>query len=68
MPLRDHRVTARPALLGDKAESIPFGLEDPLFVVEGFVDKRRQHRSISGIHAFSSAERIVYTSPSDFAP
>jgi hypothetical protein len=27
------------ALLGYKAEAIPLGLEDPLFIVEGFVDE-----------------------------
>src|SRR5262245_7837960 len=41
------------ALLGYEAEAIPFGLEDPPFIVEGFVDECREHRSISGIHAFS---------------
>src|SRR5215470_12386409 len=41
------------ALLGDKAEAIPLGLEDPRFIVEGGVDECREHRSISGIHAFS---------------
>jgi len=41
------------ALLGYKAEAIPLGLEDPLFIVEGFVDECREHRSISRIHAFS---------------
>src|SRR5215472_7813887 len=35
------------ALLGDKAEAIP------RFIVEGGVDECREHRSISGIHAFS---------------
>ena len=40
------------ALLGDKAEAIPLGLEDPRFIVEGGVDECREHRSISGIHAF----------------
>src|SRR5215472_4535219 len=41
------------ALLGDKAEAIPLGLEDPRFIVKGGVDECREHRSISGIHAFS---------------
>src|SRR6516164_8393331 len=41
------------ALLGDEAEAIPLGLEDPRFIVEGGVDECREHRSISGIHAFS---------------
>src|SRR5215469_3862025 len=41
------------ALLGDKAEAIPLGLKDPRFIVEGGVDECREHRSISGIHAFS---------------
>jgi hypothetical protein len=51
------------ALLGDKAESIPLGLEDPRFVVEGFVDERSEHWSISEIHAFSSdlASRVRFT-------
>src|SRR6516164_6390978 len=40
------------ALLGDKAEAIPLGLEDPPLIVEGGVDECREHRSISGIHAF----------------
>src|ERR1700746_2961886 len=48
------------ALLGYKAEAIPLGLEDPLFIVEGFVDECREHRSISRIHAFSFG-------PADFA-
>ena len=61
VPCGDVDAIARPqrdgmaALLGDEAEAIPLGLEHPRFVVEGFVDKRREHRSISGIHAFSSA-------------
>src|SRR6516164_10498391 len=41
------------ALLSDKAEAIPLGLEDPRFIVEGGVDECREHRSVSGIHAFS---------------
>src|SRR5438067_244316 len=41
------------ALLGYKSEAIPLGLEDPLFIVEGFVEECREHRSISRIHAFS---------------
>src|SRR6516165_9664677 len=40
------------ALLGYEAEAIPFGLVDPPFIVEGFVDECREHRSICGIHAF----------------
>src|SRR3974377_2408396 len=40
------------ALLGYEAEAIPLGLEDPRFIVEGGVDECREHRSISGIHAF----------------
>src|SRR5262249_17512566 len=40
------------AVLGDKAEAIPLGLEDPPLIVEGGVDECREHRSISGIHAF----------------
>jgi hypothetical protein len=43
------------ALLGHKAEAIPLGLEDPPFIVEGFLDECREHRLISGIHAFSFA-------------
>ena len=39
-----------PALLGDEAEAVPLALEDPPLVVEGRIDKRREHRSISGIH------------------
>jgi len=34
------------ALLGDKAESIPLGLEDPRFVVEGFVDEDEDYFSV----------------------
>jgi hypothetical protein len=41
------------ALLGYEAEAIPLGLENPPLVVEGVVDKCREHRSISGIHAFT---------------
>src|SRR6516165_8475834 len=41
------------ALLSDKADAIPLGLEDPRFIIEGGVDECREHRSISGIHAFS---------------
>jgi hypothetical protein len=41
------------ALLGHKAEAIPLGLEDPSFIVEGFLDECREHRLISGIHVFS---------------
>ena len=51
MPLRDQSSHSTAALLGDKAEAIPLGLEDPLFVVEGFIDERRKHRSIRGIYA-----------------
>src|SRR5262249_19956475 len=40
------------AVLGDEAEAIPLGLEDPPLIVEGGVDECREHRSISGIHAF----------------
>src|SRR6516225_1717499 len=40
------------ALLGYEAEAIPFGLVDTPFIVEGFVDECREHRSICGIHAF----------------
>src|ERR1700720_983430 len=43
------------ALFGYKAEAIPLGLEDPPFVIEGFVDEGGEHRSISVIHAFSFA-------------
>src|SRR5262249_60492882 len=59
VPRRDVDAIAGPqpdsmaALLGDKAEAIPLGLEDPRFIVEGGVDECREHRSISGIHAFS---------------
>ena len=45
------------ALLGYKAEAIPLGLEYPAFIVEGFVDERREHRSIGGIHVFSFAPK-----------
>jgi hypothetical protein len=44
VPSGDVDAIARPqshsigALLGDKAEAIPFGLEYPPLVVEGFVD------------------------------
>src|SRR5215469_9916429 len=40
------------AVLGYETEAIPLGLEDPRFIVEGGVDECREHRSISGIHAF----------------
>src|SRR5499427_1648957 len=59
IPCGDVDAIARPqpdtmaALLGYEAEAIPLGLEDPRFVVEGGVDECREHRSISGIHAFS---------------
>jgi hypothetical protein len=43
------------APLGHKAEAIPLGLEDPPFIVEGFLDECREHRLISGIHVFSFA-------------
>src|SRR5262249_38891619 len=58
VPRRDVDAIAGPqpdsmaALLGDKAEAIPLGLEDPRFIVEGGVDECREHRSISRIHAF----------------
>jgi hypothetical protein len=42
-------------LLGYEAEAIPLDLEDPPFVVEGFVDECREHRSIGRIHASSFA-------------
>src|SRR5215469_6479838 len=48
------------ALLSDKAEAIPLGLEDPRFIVEGGVDECREHRSISGIHAFSFGPGLGY--------
>src|SRR6516165_2152494 len=41
------------ALLGDKAEAIPHSLEYTRFIVAGGVDECGEHRSISGIHAFS---------------
>src|SRR5437762_2377170 len=41
------------ALLGNEPETIPLGLEDPRFIIEGVVNECREHRSISGIHAFS---------------
>ena len=59
VPCRDVDAIAGPqpdsmaALLGYEAEAIPFGFEDPPLVVEGVVDECREHRSISGIHAFS---------------
>src|SRR5262249_31833278 len=40
------------AVLGYETEAIPLGLEDPPLIVEGGVDECREHRSISGIHAF----------------
>ena len=43
------------ALLGGEAETIPLGLENPIFVIEGLVGERREHGSVSGIHAFSIA-------------
>jgi hypothetical protein len=33
----------------------PLGLEDPRLVVEWFLDKRREHRSISRVHALLSS-------------
>jgi hypothetical protein len=33
------------ALLGHKAEAIPLGLEDPPFIVEGFLDECRERDS-----------------------
>src|SRR6478672_4944503 len=51
------------ALLSDKAKAIPLGLEDPLFVVEGFVDQRREHGSISRIHAFLSPRHAAIGTP-----
>ena len=50
-------------LLSDKAKAIPLGLEDPLFVVEGFVDQRREHGSISRIHAFLSPRHAAFGTP-----
>jgi hypothetical protein len=41
-----HRMAA---LLGDEAEAIPLSLEDPLFVVEGFVDELPGHPNDSWI-------------------
>src|SRR5215813_10126397 len=41
------------ALRGDLAEAIPLALEDPRLVIEGFVNECREHRFISGIHAFT---------------
>src|SRR5215469_12941268 len=41
------------AVLGYETEAIPLGLEDPFLIVEGGVGECREHRSISGIHAFS---------------
>jgi hypothetical protein len=32
------------------ALGLPFCLEDPIFIIERFVDEWREHRSISGIH------------------
>ena len=55
------------ALLSDKAEAIPLRLEDPLFVVEGFADERRQHRSISRIHAFLSPRHAALGTPATIA-
>src|SRR5262245_41381697 len=40
------------AVLGDEAEAIPLGLEDPPLIVEGGVDECREHRPISRIPAF----------------
>ena len=55
---RDIDAVARPqrhgiaALLGDETEAIPLGLKHPVLVVERFVDKCCQHRSIGGIYTF----------------
>ena len=46
------------AFFGDEPEAIPLGLENPLFVVEGFVDQCREHRSVGGIHACFCIERL----------
>src|SRR5262249_4114504 len=66
VPRRDVDAIAGPqpdsttALLGYEAEAIPLGLKDPRFIVEGGVDERREHRSISGIHAFSFGPGLGY--------
>ena len=54
MPLRDQNLTVLPRFSVMRRKPFPLGLEDPSLVVEGFVDKRREHRSIRGIHAFPS--------------
>ena len=56
IPLRNHSMAA---FLGYEAEAIPFGLEDPPFIVEGFVDECSEHRSISGIHAFAFVPDVL---------
>ena len=38
------------ALFRDEAEAILLGLKDPIFMVEGFVDERCEHRFIKRIH------------------
>ena len=55
------------ALLGDEAKAIPLSLEDPLFIVEGFVDECREHRSISRIHAFLSPRHAALGTPATIA-
>src|SRR6516225_1546960 len=66
VPCRDVDAIAGPqpdsttALLGYEAEAIPLGLKDPRFIVEGGVDECREHRSISGIHAFSFGPGLGY--------
>src|SRR5215471_5365366 len=47
------------AVLGYETEAIPLGLEDPPLIVEGGVDECREHRSISGIHAFSFGQPLL---------
>jgi hypothetical protein len=59
-----HRTIAGPppdsvVFLGYEAKAVPFGLEDPPLIVEGFVDKCREHRSISRIHVFSFGPGLV---------
>src|SRR5215467_13562288 len=48
------------AVLGYETEAIPLGLEDPPLIVEGGVDECREHRSISGIHAFLFGPGLGY--------
>ena len=59
MPLRDHKLTLLPRFSVMRRKPSHLVSKTHCFVVEGFVDERREHRSISGVHAFLSAWQIV---------